>query len=121
MKKNLLIALISVLFASGLFSFVQQGSPSNTGRTEEYAIISVFQSGKSNFMSVTIGSQPSIEREYQKDKNEKRYDLAPVLAEVEKLNAQGFELVNGSAAIHGMNQYGGGAPFYAFIMKRKLK
>ncbi|TYZ08623.1 hypothetical protein FY528_12150 [Hymenobacter lutimineralis] len=120
MKKNLVVALVSLSFAFGLFSFVDQRQLSAAGRTEEYAVISVFQSGRNNYLSVTVGSKPSVEREYQKDKNEIRYDLAPVLAEVEKLNAQGFELVNGSAAIHGMNQYGGGAPFYSFIMKRRL-
>lgn len=120
MKKNLFLALGGLLCVFSLFSFIELRRQAPAGRTEEYAVISVFQSGKSNSMSVTIGSQPSVESEFQKEKNEKRYDLAPVLAEVEKLNAQGFELINGSAAIHGMNQYGGGSPFYSFIMKRKL-
>ncbi|GAB3395478.1 hypothetical protein HNQ93_000211 [Hymenobacter luteus] len=90
------------------------------GRTEEYAVVSVYQYGKRNFVSVTIGSKPSEEKEYQKEKNDKRYDLAPVLAEVEKLNAQGYELVNSAAAMHSV-EGGGGLPFYSFIMKRRLR
>jgi len=117
MKKYSLPFLL-VLSLFGLLAFANQ-RPAADKRTEDYAVVSVFQSGKSNYVSVTIGSQPSEEKEYQKDKNDKRYDLAPVLAEVEKLNAQGFELVNGSAAIHNMSQYGGGQPFYSFILKRR--
>ncbi|WP_022822496.1 hypothetical protein [Hymenobacter norwichensis] len=120
MNKSLLTAAAGLLL-TGLFAFITRQPQVAENRTEEYAVVSVFQSGKSNYMSVTIGSRPSEEKEFEKEKTTKRFDLAPVLAEVEKLNTQGFELVNGSAAIHGMNQYGGGSPFYSFIMKRKAR
>lgn len=122
MKKVVSVVVAGFCAVFALVAFMSAGSPAPVDeRTEEYAVVSVYQSGKSNFVSITIGSKPSEEKEYQKEKNDKRYDLAPVLAEVEKLNAQGFELVNGSAAIHGMNQYGGGQPFYSFIMKRRAR
>jgi hypothetical protein len=120
MNKNLLAAAAGITL-TGLVAFISRPVPSATDRTEEYAVVSVFQSGKYNRVSVTVGSRPSEEKEFEKEKNAKRYNLAPVLAEVEKLNAQGFELVNGSAAIYNMDASGGGQPFYSFIMKRKAR
>lgn len=122
MKKIVSVIVGGFCAVFTLVAFMSAGSQATAeGRTEEYAVVSVYQSGKSNFISVTIGAKTSEEKEFQKEKNDKRYDLAPVLAEVEKLNAQGFELVNGSAAMHNMNQYGGGQPFYSFIMKRRIR
>lgn len=120
MNKKLLTAAAGITL-TGLGAFISRHPQPAEDRTEEYAVVSVFQSGKSNYVSVTIGSKPSEEKEFEKEKNTKRYDLAPVLREVEKLNAQGFELVNGSSSIHNKNQYGGGQPFYSFIMKRRAR
>lgn len=121
MSKHFLSLTAGLVVAGSLVAFITRAPAPAEARTEEYAVVSVFQSGKSNYISITIGSRPSEEKEFDKEKNSKRYDLAPVLAEVEKLNAQGYELVNGSAAIHGMSQYGGGQPFYSFIMKRRAR
>jgi len=54
------------------------------------------------------------------EKEDKRYDLAPIIEEMQKLNAQGFEAINFSNAIIPAGQYGGGFPFYTiFMIKRK--
>jgi len=88
--------------------------------TEEYAVISVSQRGKKNFISIQIGAQATQEKEFQMEKEDKRYDLAPIIEEMQKLNAQGFEAINFSNAIIPAGQYGGGFPFYTiFMIKRK--
>ncbi len=121
MKKAVSVVVASFCAVVALVAFMSAGSPAPAeGRMEEYAVVSVYQYGKNNFVSVTIGSKPSQEKVYQKEKNVERHDLAPVLAELEKLNAQGFELLNGTAAMHSVHG-GGGEPFYSFIMKRRLK
>jgi hypothetical protein len=92
------------------------------GQTEEYAILSVFQQGKRNYISVQIGSQPTEEREYEKDKSDKRFDMAPIIAEMEKLNKLGFELFNSSTGMIPIMYNGTGSsatPFYSFVFKRK--
>jgi hypothetical protein len=102
MNKTLL-AVAAGISLTGLVAFIARHPQPAETRTEEYAVVSVFQSGKNNYISVTVGSRPSEEKEFEKEKNNKRYDLAPVIREVEKLNAQGFELINGSASIYNMS------------------
>ena len=113
MKKIVLLSFFSFVFLFPYSSFGQDN------RTEDYAIISIFQKGKKNFMSVTIGSNSSEEKEFEKDKNEKRFDLSPVIKEMEKLNEQGYELFNSNVSMITASQYGGGLPFYYFLFKKK--
>jgi hypothetical protein len=92
-------------------------------RTEEYAIISAWQSGKKTRISVQIGSETTPDKEFEPEKGEKRFDMSPVVREMEALNAMGFELVTGnSAIIPQMTQgSGSGLPYYTFLFKRRIQ
>ncbi|QNH63208.1 hypothetical protein [Hymenobacter sediminicola] len=118
MTRTILSVLAVAVSLTGLSAFGSQSGATRTtdSRTEEYAIVSVVQAGKKNFISTTIGSKSTEEKEFESEKNAKRFDMAPVIAELEKLNAQGFELVNGSNAAMGT----AGLPFYTFTMKRRI-
>ena len=121
--KNLYIGAVTfALTAIGLFGFTRGETESK--RTEEYAILSVFQEGKTNYISVTVGATPTTKEEFQREKAAKQYDMTPIVREMEKLNEQGFELVNSSTSIIPFSSAGtgntGGSPFYTFTFKRKL-
>ncbi|MDE0773082.1 MAG: hypothetical protein OSB25_12895 [Salibacteraceae bacterium] len=120
MKLTLIIttALASVAFAFMAFT---NYTPEVTVRTEEYAIISVIQDGKRNYISTTVGSLPTEEKEFEKEKADKKNDLSPIIKELERLNEQGFYLLNGSNAVVPYGQSRGGDIFYTFIMKRKIR
>lgn len=115
MKKTLLSAIATGAGLTTLFAFASHKQTATT-RTEEYAVVSVVQVGKKNYISTTVGSKSTEEKEFESEKNAKRNDMAPVIRELEKLNEQGFELVNGSNAAMGT----GGLPFYTFTLKRKI-
>ena len=114
-KKKTVFSVLAV--GAGLATLSAFASHKQTAaRTEEYAIVSVVQVGKKNYISTTIGSKSTDEKEFESEKNAKRNDMAPVILELEKLNEQGFELVNGSNAAMGT----AGVPFYTFTLKRKI-
>ena len=115
MKKTALFVIAVGAGLTTLFAFASHKQTVAT-RTEEYAIVSVVQVGKKNYISTTVGSKSTDEKEFESEKNAKRNDMAPVILELEKLNEQGFELVNGSNAAIGTT----GAPFYTFTLKRKI-
>ena len=88
-------------------------------RTEEYAVISAWQQGQRTFISVQIGSESTPDREFEPEKGGKRFDMSPVIREMETLNAMGFELVSGnSGVIAGPSPL---LPFYTFIFKRRIQ
>jgi hypothetical protein len=120
MKLTVIIttALASVAFAFMAFT---NFTPDVPARTEEYALVSVIQDGKRNYISITVGSLPTEEKEFEKAKADKKNDMAPIIRELERLNEQGFYLLNGSTAIVPYGQSRGGDLFYTFIMKRKLR
>jgi hypothetical protein len=109
MKKTALFAIVIGTGLASLFAFASHKQTA-AARTEEYAIVSVVQIGKKNYISTTVGSKSTDEKEFESEKNAKRNDMAPVILELEKLNEQGFELVNGSNAAIGT----AGTPFYTF-------
>lgn len=111
-------ALATVAFAFMAFT---NFTPDVPARTEEYALVSVIQDGKRNYISITVGSLPTEEKEFEKAKADKKNDMAPIIRELERLNEQGFYLLNGSTAIVPYGQSRGGDLFYTFIMKRKLR
>lgn len=116
MKTIFKFTLIIALLSFSQFLYAQET------QTEEYAIISVYQKGKKNFISTTIGSISTEEKEYEKSKNDKKYDMAPVIAEMERLNKMGYELFNSSTAMIPINITGKGntgLPFYVFVFKKK--
>lgn len=117
MKERHFFLLLTLLLP--LLSIAQSNE-----RTEEYAVISAWQAGRRTFISVTVGSTPTPEKEFEAEKGEKRFDLSPVIREMEALNAMGFELVSGGST--NMTSGGGqiataGVPFYTFVFKRRLK
>ncbi|KAA9333729.1 hypothetical protein [Adhaeribacter soli] len=123
MQKILIPIITSLIGIAGLVGFIstEKAAPA---RTEDYAVLNVFQDGKRNYISLTVGSNPTQQREFHREKTEQRYDLAPILREMENLNQQGFELVNSSTAIipAGVpDEITGGNPFYTFTFKRKLQ
>ena len=113
MKKTLIFCLFTLIFLFPDLSFGQEN------RSEDYAIISIYQYGKKNRMSITIGSTSTEEKEFEKEKNEKRFDLAPIIEEMEKLNEKGYELFNSNVSMITASQYEGGLPFYYFLFKKK--
>jgi hypothetical protein len=94
-------------------------------RTEEYAVISAWQAGNKTRISVQIGSVTTPDKEFEAEKGEKRFDMSPVIREMEALNAMGFELVTGNSAIMpsgGTTAPGAtGYPYYTFIFKRRIQ
>lgn len=93
-------------------------------RTEEYAVISAWQAGKKTRISVQIGSETTPDKEFEPEKGEKRFDMSPVIREMEALNALGFELVTGNSAIIPQVSQGSGGtglPFYTFVFKRRVQ
>ncbi|MBK0401452.1 hypothetical protein I5M27_00565 [Adhaeribacter sp. BT258] len=122
MKNYLILFGTFLAVIIGLFSFTT--AETKNKRTEDYAIISVFQEGKVNYISVTVGSTPTTKEEFQREKAAKQYDMAPVIREMEKLNEQGFELVSSSTSVIPFGTSTGntgGSPFYSFTFKRKLQ
>lgn len=112
------------LLAVTLIVSPQVQAQDGTGRTEEYAVISAWQAGKKTRISVQIGSETTPDKEFEPEKGDKRFDMSPVIREMEALNAMGFELVTGnSAIIPQMSQGSGGTglPFYTFIFKRRIQ
>jgi hypothetical protein len=116
MKIILNLISVSILL---LISQITFGQAASTEQTEEYAIISVTQVGSKNYISITIGSVSTEEKEYEKQKNAKQFDMAPIIAEMEKLNKMGYKLFNSSAAMIPIGQYSGGYPFYCFVFKKE--
>lgn len=113
MKKLIFFSLFTLATLIPELSFGQEG------RTEDYAIISVKQYGKKNFISITIGSESTEEKEYQKEKNDKAHDMAPVIEEMEKLNEKGYELFSSNVSIIPKGEVSGGNLFYYFIFIKK--
>jgi hypothetical protein len=119
-KLHLYIILGIAILSTSLLFGIKKVKKVPLARSEEYAIVSVYQKGKKNFISVTVGSESSEEKEYQKAKNDKKYDMAPIMRELEILNARGYELHSSSTAIVPLGQQAGGLPFYTFTLVRKL-
>ena len=116
---NLSFLFLFILIIPG-WAHAQDG----TGRTEEYAVISAWQQGRRTYISVQIGSEPTPDREFEGEKGEKRFDMSPVIREMEALNAMGFELVTGSTAIIPISTGSPsqtGLPYYTFVFKRRIQ
>lgn len=115
------------LFISGVLLSITLLFPSETmaqQRTEEYAVISAWQAGKKTRISVQIGAETTPDKEFEPEKGDKRFDMSPVIREMEALNAMGFELLTGnSAIIPGATGPGGtaGIPYYTFVFKRRIQ
>jgi hypothetical protein len=116
----------TILMITGMFLLLSDTiaqSTTTAQRTEEYAVISAWQHGKKTRISVQVGSEATPDKEFEPEKGEKRFDMSPVIREMEALNAMGFELVTGNSAIMPQMTQGSGSglPFYTFVFKRSVQ
>ena len=117
MKKITLITTVAIMFMS--FNSIAQDN-----QTEEYAIVDVFELRKKKIIRTTIGDEPAIEKEWNKEKTEIAGDFSPVMKELKELNKKGFELLNMSTTYTtpGGGQYAThGTPRFTFMMVKKIK
>lgn len=115
------LALLSiVLIAFCLLPAAAFGQDGN--RTEDYAFISVWQQLGKTFISTTIDSTPAPKTKLEPIRSENYYDFAPVVQEMERLNALGFELVTMTTASTPdmLNRLSGGYILQTFVFKRKV-
>ena len=122
-KSIILSALCLLALSVILSSFITKASL-NTSQTEEYAVVDVIQSGKKKFIRVTKGTEPTTETEWKKEKTGDTDDFTPIIALLNQLNQQGFELLNASTAyqtITGTTFLMYGDPRHTFMMVKKIK
>ena len=88
-------------------------------QTEDYAIINAYQLSKKNYISVTVGSQPTEEKEVEQ--SDKKLDMAPIIAEMNTLNKMGYELFSSSTAMGDIGLRGTvtSYPLYTFVFRKK--
>ena len=70
----------------------------NAQNTEEYAILTHSQDPKTSRITINIGEDVGTMVEYERTKEEPFYNPAGIIAEMNKLNAMGFELFATSVA-----------------------
>jgi hypothetical protein len=119
MKK--LIGIITLLTLVGASTVSAQDE---RVRTEEYAILDVFEYGKKKVIRITVGERPAREKEWKRQKTDIRGDMSPVMVELGKLNKRGFKLLNMSTTYTtvGGGQYTSqGTPRHTFIMVKSLE
>ena len=93
-------------------------------RTEEYAILDVFEYGKKKIIRITVGERPAREKEWKKEKTDLRGDMSPVMVELGKLNKRGFKLLNMSTTyttVGGGTHQSNGTPRHTFVMVKSLE
>ena len=121
--KSILISGLCLLIISVVLSSFISKTTLNNSRTEEYAIVDVVQSGKRKFIRVTKGTEPTTETEWKKEKTDDRDDFTPVISILNKLNEEGFELLNASVAYQTLSgnviMYGDAR--HTFMMIKKIK
>ncbi len=125
MKKTIIISTALIVISITIFGFTQKAT-STLSRTEEYAIVDVLEIGKKKYIRVTVGETPTQEVVWEKEKTDQRGDFSPVIKELNKLNDQGFELVNVSLAYTTIAMAGSSAisregdPRHTFLLKKKM-
>ena len=118
MKKCIGLIVILIFIGTSIIS-----AQEDRVRTEEYAILDVFEYGKKKIIRITVGERPAREKEWKKQKTDLRGDMSPVMIELGKLNKRGFKLLNMSTTYTtvGGGQYSAqGTPRHTFIMVRSL-
>jgi len=116
-----MIGMTAILFLIGICTVLAQD---NSERTEEYAIVDVFEYGKKKVIRITVGERPAREKEWKKEKTSIRGDMSPVMIELGKLNKRGFRLLNMSTTyttVGGGSYATQGTPRHTFIMVRSLE
>jgi len=119
MKK--MIGLIALLFLVGVNAVSAQN---DLERTEEYAILDVFEYGKKKVIRITVGERPAREKEWKRQKTDIRGDMSPVMIELGKLNKRGFKLLSMSTTyttVGGGQHTSQGTPRHTFVMVKSLE
>jgi hypothetical protein len=122
--KSIIISGLCLLTLSVILSSFINKTILNSSRTEDYAIVDVVQSGKKKFIRVTKGAEPTTETEWKLEKTENRADFTPIIAVLNQLNEQGFELLNASLAyetVSGANFVMYGDARHTFMLVKKIK
>jgi hypothetical protein len=127
MKKTIVISALVIVSSFLLAGFINDSNNNGTAnaRTEEYAIVDVIEVGKKKTIRITVGDEPAIEKEWEKQKTEITGDFTPVIKELHALNEKGFEMVNSSLAYTSSSTSNGntivyGYPRSTFLLRRKL-
>jgi hypothetical protein len=118
---RMMIGMIALLILIGTNAVSAQN---DMERTEEYAILDVFEYGKKKVIRITVGERPAREKEWKKEKTDIRGDMSPVMKELGKLNKRGFKLLTMSTSYTtvGGGQYPThGTPRHTFVMVRKIE
>ena len=97
-----------------LTSFITKAKPNPT-RTEEYAMMDVRHSGRAKIIHVSKSGQPTTETEWNKGESGDNYN--PMVASLDKLNEEGFELVSVSSGYHP----GSAELSQTFMLVKKIK
>jgi len=115
MKTNNLILMLLVVAVSFLLgsTYANQAPAREDGRTEEYAIMHVMQINAERDIRISITTSAGTEVQELK-KVESKETNALMFAELNNLNAKGFELFDTNFTTPGLSFY------YTYIFKRKL-
>ncbi|MDB5274061.1 MAG: hypothetical protein JWO58_2428 [Chitinophagaceae bacterium] len=108
------LSFLFLFFVAGKFCYGQTGT-----QTEEYAILNVLQEGKRNYISVTIGSQKTEEKQYDIGKIGQLYDMSLVISKMTELNKMGYTLFSTSNGVVPIQQGSTGVPFFTFVFVKK--
>ncbi len=111
-----MLIFLTLIFVSVLGAFAQET------QTEEYAIIDAYQVGKRTAIRVTIGEESPGEDAWIIEKTEVSEDMSPVIKELNKLNRQGYKLLNMTTTFS--TPAGGttsGTMYYSYMMVRKIE
>ncbi len=117
MKKINIISFGALFFAVILLSmgFINDNT---TAESEEYAMLQAYIAKSYIDIYITIGEGKT---EYiEVDNKSENEDIIPIMKELHKISAEGFELVNQSVAFSVQGgAYANNNPRYTFMFKRK--
>lgn len=113
MKKSI-ITILALAAVSCIILGFTQSKEHKTARTEEYAIVEVQQYGLKLLINITIGENPTERVVWEREKTDRVGEFSPVIKELDKLNMQGFELLNVSSLAYNTT------PVHTFMLRKKL-
>ncbi len=116
MKNVLLGAVITAAVLLGINASVNQT------QVEEYAIVNVIEKSTRLIIRTTVNGEETkvdnLKLDYLDD--EDLVEFKPVVQELARLNAAGFQLVNGSTTsmVYGSSKFNSNRPYHTFVLKR---
>ena len=137
--KNLIITGFGLLGLCFILSSGINYSRSGNERTEEYAMVEVFEYKSRQTIRIIKGENPVKELTQKEEKEEQTDDIydkpskskstkMSVFKVLGELNAEGYEIVNASIAYETVSQGGGSYPVkvyggtsQTFMMRKKLR